>query len=193
MTLIDRIRTRTGTDLPDDELQAMIAVLAAEIDSRFGAAWPITVDFGDPADPATAGLRSLHLQRPADSTQPITVIEIDPGNSAGANERELATDDFRLLHGGRTLQRLISGTHPAPRWAPMVRITYTAQGSTAARDEAVIRLIALDMQTGRGAVKSERAGDYSWTAASEAERAEARAAVFEWLAGSLGRSGFSLA
>jgi hypothetical protein len=47
-------------------------------------------------------------------------------------------------------------------WAPLVKVTYTPIGDQAARDEATIKLIALDLSY-RGGLKSERAGDYQFT------------------------------
>jgi hypothetical protein len=70
--------------------------------------------------------------------------------------------DFAVLNGGRTLQRLIGGPNGRDYWAPVVRITYTPIGDQAARDEATIKLIALDLSY-RGGLKSERAGDYQFT------------------------------
>lgn len=37
-TLLDRLRERAGTDLPDAELEAMIAAIGEELDARFGPA-----------------------------------------------------------------------------------------------------------------------------------------------------------
>lgn len=195
MALIDRVKARTGSDLPDDELAAMIAGIEAEIDARFGPAGPITVDFGDPSDPDTRGLRTLRLARPLDAGEPVTIIETDPGwSGSGANDITLSPSDYRVLHGGRTLQRLLDGDNGRSRWAPLVSVTYTPAGAQGLRDEAVIRIMALDTpgQAAAG-LKSERAGDYSWTAATGAERAEAREAVFAWLGVALGGSAMPMA
>ncbi|MCX9146616.1 hypothetical protein [Erythrobacter sp. WG] len=163
MTLLDRVRLRVATDLPDEELEAMIDAIALELDARFGGAGAITVELGDPLDPASRFRTTLRLTRPADVAQPITVTEIDPGNTGNAaDEKVLAPSDFRLTHGGRTLQRLTGGPNGLPYWAPLVRVTYTPVGLAAARDEVTIKLIALDLSY-RGALRSERAGDYQFT------------------------------
>lgn len=162
-TLLDRVKLRIDTDLPDAELLDMIDAIAAELDARFGVAGATTVELGDPLDPASRLVKTLRLLRPADVTLAITVTEIDPGNTGNAaDERLLAPGDFRVLHGGRTLQRLTGGPNPAAHWAPMVRVTYTPTGLAAARDEVTIKLIALDLSY-RGALRSERAGDYQIT------------------------------
>lgn len=161
--LLDRVKLRLQTDLPDSELLVMIDAIAAELDARFGAAGAITVDLGDPADPANRLKTTLRLLRPADIGLPITITEIDPGNTGlAAHETELAGADFRVLHGGRTLQRLTGGPNARTHWAPLVRVEYTPIGLAAARDEVTIKLIALDLSY-RGALRSERAGDYQVT------------------------------
>lgn len=163
MALLDRVKLRVPTDLPDSELTAMITAISEELDARFGVAGAITVDLGDPADPASRGRTSLRLIRPANTALPITVTEIDPGNTgAAADETVLDAADFRVVHGGRTLHRLTGGPNGNPYWAPLVRVAYTPIGAASARDEAVIKLIALDLSY-RGALRSEKAGDYQIT------------------------------
>lgn len=163
MALLDRVKLRVLSDLPDGELQAMIDAITAELDARFGVAGAITVVLGDPADPASRFNTTLRLLRPADTAQTITVTEIDPGNTgSAADETELDAADFRVLHGGRTLQRLTGGPNARSHWAPLVRVEYTPIGLAAARDEVTIKLIALDLSY-RGALRSERAGDYQVT------------------------------
>lgn len=161
--LLDRVKLRLQTDLPDSELLAMIDAIAAELDARFGAAGAITVELGDPLAPADRLVTTLRLIRPADTAQAITVTEIDPGNTGlASHETVLDPADFRILHGGRTLQRLTGGPNARTHWAPMVRVAYTPIGLAAARDEVAIKLIALDLSY-RGALRSERAGDYQVT------------------------------
>lgn len=163
MALLDRVKTRSGSDLPDDELQAMLDGILADMDERFGPAGPITVYLGDLDDPCTRALSSLRLARPLDAAQPVTITESDPGNSGDASaEIELGASDYRVLHGGRTLQRLTGGANARRYWAPLVTITYTPTGEQAARDEAAIKIMMLDLSY-RGGLKSERAGDYQFT------------------------------
>ena len=163
MSLLDRVKTRTGSDLPDSELQAMIDAITAELDARFGPAGALTVEIGDPTDPTGRKMRNLRLVHPADTSQPITIIERDPGNTSGNDDAvELASGDFRVLHGGRTLQRLLLGPNPHNFWAPFVTVTYSPVVPTAQREEVTIKLIQLDLSY-RGALRSEKAGDYSFT------------------------------
>lgn len=161
--LLDRVRLRVETDLPDGELLDMIDAIAAELDARFGPAGAITVTLGDLNDPASRSNRTLRLIRAADAAMPITITEIAPGNTGNAaDETVLDPADFKLLHGGRTLQRLTGGPNGNPFWAPLVEVTYTPVGLVAARAEVTIKLIQLDLSY-RGALRSERAGDYQFT------------------------------
>lgn len=163
MGLLDRIRERTGSDLSDSELQAMIDGITAELDARLGPAGAIAVEIGDATDPYTANGRTLRLARPIDVAAAVTVVEIDPGNSgAAADSVTLDPADYQILHGGRTLKRRTTGPNGRSYWAPEVQVTYTPLGSAALREEAVIKLMQLDL-TYRGGLKSERAGDYSFT------------------------------
>lgn len=163
MVLLDRVKLRVGSDLPDSELQAMIDGIIGDMESRFGPGGNITVEVGDPVDPSSRMMRTLRLVRPLDIGQPVTIVESDPADSGlPDNDVTLATGDYAVLHGGRTLQRLTGGPNGRSYWAPMVRVTYAPIGEQAARDEAVIKVMQLDLSY-RGALKSERAGDYQFT------------------------------
>lgn len=163
MALLDRIKERTGSDLSDSELQAMIDAITAELAARLGPSGPITLTLGDPTNDASRYRQTLRLPRPADLDAAVTVTEIDPGNSGDvANRVDLTTYDYRVLHNGRTLQRLVTGPNGRRYWAPLVEITYTPLSDQSLRDEATIKLIQLDLSY-RGGLKSERAGDYSFT------------------------------
>lgn len=193
MALIDRVKERTGAGLPDSELQAMIDAITAEIDARFGPVGAVTVEIGDVTDPCSRDLRTLRLNRPLDANQPVSIVEIDPGWSGNAaNTVVLAANDYRVMHGGRTLARLWDGDNGRQHWAPLVRITYTPKEPPGVRDEAVIRLMHVDLSD-KGGLKSERAGDYSYTLATGQERTDAREAIFSWLNGLLGAGGMSMA
>lgn len=169
MPLLDRVRERTGSDLSDAELQAMIDAIAAELDARLGPVGQIVVELGDLSDPDSRFRRTLRLARPIDTAEPVTIVEIDPGNKGdGSAETGLEAADYAVRHGGRTLQRLTGGPNGRDYWAPLVRVTYTPIGEQAARDEAAIKLIQLDLSY-RGGLKSERAGDYQFTLSGDFE------------------------
>lgn len=164
MALIDRVKERAPSDISDSELQAMIDTISAELDARLGPVGPITVDLGDPSDPHSRLDRTLRVNRPIDTAQAVTITERDPGNSGDASaEIVLDPTDYRILHGGRTLQRLTTGPNGRTHWAPLIELTYTPVGiGEAIRDEATIKLMQIDLSY-RGALKSERAGDYQFT------------------------------
>ena len=170
MALIDRVKERSGSDLSDTELQAMIDAITAEIEARLGPTGERMIELGDPSDPDSRYLTTLKISPPLDAAQAVTVVECDPANSGlVAAEIELASNDYRMLHGGRTLQRLTGGSNGRQFWAPMVKITYTPKGDAgdqAAREEAIIKLMQLDLSY-RGGLKSERAGDYQFTLAGD--------------------------
>lgn len=163
MALLDRVKERTGSDLSDSELQSMITAITEELDARFGPAGEQTVDLGDPTDPASRRNRTLRMIRPIDTAQAVTITEIDPGNTGDASdETVLDASDYRIMHAGRILVRLTGGSNAREFWAPLVQVTYAPLGMAAAREEVTIKLIQLDL-TYRGGLKSEKAGDYSFT------------------------------
>lgn len=178
--LLDRVKERTGTDLSDGEILAMIDGIAQELDARFGPAGEMTVHLGDPTDPNSRFWSNLRLVIPADTAEAITIIERDPGNSGEAvAATTLDAADYRVLHNGRTLQRLTTGPNGRQFWAPLVEVTYTPQGLQAARDEVTIKLIQLDLSY-RGGLRSEKAGDYQFTLSGD--MAADREAILKTLA-----------
>ncbi|MEO9612629.1 MAG: hypothetical protein ABJG86_09750 [Nitratireductor sp.] len=186
MALIDRIRERSGSDLSDGELQAMIDAAVAEIEARHGPAGAITTMIGDPHEDRR-WRQTLSVLRPIDVGQPVELVEIEPARYGGASgETTLDPADYRVFPGGRILQRLTGGPNGNSQWAPLVRATYTPIGDQAARDEVAIKLVQIDLSY-RGGLKSERAGDYSFTLG--ADPAQER----EKLLASLGRQGFVMA
>jgi hypothetical protein len=155
MALLDRVKERIETDLSDTELQSMIDEVTAEIERRFGAAAAITVHRG-------GGTATIRLVRKLDTAEAVAVVEIEPANTGdAANRTALSADDYRVLHGGLTLERLIDGTNGRIFWAPLVEVTYTPVARAMQRDEIVIEVVQLQVQD-RG-LTSERAGDWSAT------------------------------
>jgi len=175
--LLDRVKERIETDLSDSELQAMIDEVAAEIERRYGPNAPITVHLGD--DSTAAGdRRFLTLARPLDTGQAATAVEIAPPGAGQPSARTtLDAADWRVLHGGRTLERLIDGPNGRRFWAPLVELTYTPVSDASQRDEVAIQVVQLEIQA-RG-LDSERAGD--WQAAYP-DLARTREALFAGLA-----------
>jgi hypothetical protein len=75
MPLLDRVKERTGSDLSDAELQAMIDGITAELDARLGPAGQLTVELGDLSDPDSRFRRTLKLARPIDTAEDVTIVE----------------------------------------------------------------------------------------------------------------------
>ncbi len=153
MVDLSRVKERIETDLSDTELQAMIDEVQSEINVKFGVIGSITI-FLDGDRDLDGDRRFLNLARPRDTGQTITVVEID-----GTDETTMAADDFRILHGGRTLERLIDGTNGRNFWERLVKVMYTPVSDVKERDEVIIQLVQLGI-TFRG-LSSEKAGDYS--------------------------------
>ena len=163
-TLLENIKARGGgSAFGDDAIQSLIDANTAEVVRRFGGDGEITIFIGDTDDAESRSRASLRLIRPADVEHPIAIVEIDPGDSADPSDRvTLADDDYRVIDSGRTLVRLFNGTNARRSWAPMTQIDYTPAFDAAARNEAVTKLTLLDLSY-RGGLKSERAGDYSFS------------------------------
>lgn len=169
MTTLSRVKERIETDLGDTELQAMIDEITAEIEAKFGVNGSITIHLG--GDRELAGdRRYISLTRPYSSD--ITITEID-----GTTETALSSDDYRIIHGGRTIERLTDGTNARSFWERLVKVAYTPVSDAEQRVEATILLTQLGIEY-RG-LKSEKAGDYS---ASMADYAEERDKIMGRLA-----------
>ena len=113
MALLDRVKERFPSNLSDPELQRMIDEANQEIIDRYGP-------HADPALPITVvsrGLvRMLDVARPVDPAQAIVITEfIRGGLLSDETSTVLATNDWRPWNGGRTLERLVTGTKPRVR------------------------------------------------------------------------------
>ena len=154
MSLLNRLKGRVETDVLDIELEAMIDAEVAEIEQRFGVNGSITA--------LEEGQRHfIIVHRPIDETETVVIVEIDPANTgAAANRTTVAADDYRIMDGGRTIERLIDGTNGRRLWAPLVELTYTPKSDQDRRDGTVIKLVQLSL-TYQGLDKQESVGDHS--------------------------------
>ncbi len=154
MSVLYRLKGRVETDLTDVELEAMIDAEVGTIVARFGAIAAITAL-------EDGWRRYIVVSNPIDETETIAIVEIEPVNTgAAANRTTLSADDYRILDGGRTIERLIDGTNGRSAWAHLVELTYTPISNQAERDETVIKLVQLSI-TYRGLDKQESVGDHS--------------------------------
>lgn len=154
MTLLDRVQARIETDLDPDELQRLIDEADQEIIERFGP-------HADPDDPITVTVdgrrRKLDLARPADEAEGLAVTEHLTAWGLGDQATTLAADDWRLANGGRTVERLASGSNARSRWGDRVEVTYVPHDDANQRQEVIVKLVQLAVEY-RG-VASERVGD----------------------------------
>lgn len=81
------------------------------------------------------------------------------------DDTALAADDYELRPGGRIVERLSDGTHPASRWRGYVDLQYTNAITDAERDQAAIALVQLETNFSPG-VAGERLGDHQVTLVS---------------------------
>lgn len=153
MALLDRIKARVSTDLTDAELQLMIDAVTAEIARRYGAIAAIT-------ERMPGSRVYISLARPIDTGETVTVAEVDPQHTGDSgSETTLAADDYRVLHGGRILERLLDGTNGRREWAPEVKVSYTPIDDSDKRDGITLEIVELQIRNPR--VGSERYGDSS--------------------------------
>ena len=144
----DILREHVETDLGDDALTRLIDDAVAAIARRHGDAASVTKTFLPGFD------ATLYCDPPIGSLTSIT-------ESDGDTETVLSADDTRLLYGGRHIERLATGTHPADRWASRVTVAYVPVDDSARRDRVTIDLVRLALQY--SALQSEGAGDYRAT------------------------------
>lgn len=157
MAVIDRVKERVETDLGDSELSSLIAEAQQAIRDRWGPD-------RDPENPITVTVdgvrRALDMARPIDTAADVVVVE-HATSVTGDTPTELASDDYRVRYGGRTVERLTTGTNPRSSWGHRVDITYVPVDDQARRDEATIKLVKLTITY--AAAKSVRVGDVSTT------------------------------
>lgn len=152
MTTLSRVKERIETDLSDTELTAMIDEITAEIEKRYGLNAAITVHLDGDRD-LDGDRKFISLVRP-DGGGTIAITEID-----GTDETVMSANDFRILHGGRTLERLADGDNGAELWQRLVKVVYTPVDDDKERVEVTINLVQLGIEY-RG-LKSEKAGDWN--------------------------------
>jgi hypothetical protein len=121
-----------------------------DITDRFG---PV----GEPIEyPARGETRRIDLPRPADVEEDISIVE-----TVGTTDTTLEPDDFRIWNGGRTIERLRTGTNQRFWFGTTCVITYTPVDDSKQRDEAAIKLAILNLQY--SGLASEQIGDERMT------------------------------
>lgn len=156
----DEIHAHVETDRSPDAIALLIADAEAAIIARYGphAPAPIEIERGPDAF-TTAGPTTIYFDRPAASVSSVSEFAGDPYSET---ETVLEAGDFRLLYGGRAVQRLGTGPHPAGSWAGRIVLTYVPVDDTAQRKRVCIDLVKLALRY--DAAKAQTAGDASETA-----------------------------
>lgn len=148
---VAQAREHIETDLVDAALQRLIDDADATIVERFG---PHTAAVTSTSfrDMQTDDL--LFLNRPM-SGNPTSVTEW----MNDFTSQLLDPTDYRILYGGRALQRLVSGVNGRSTWGARVVVVYTPADELAKRTRVEIDLVRLAAKY--EALDHETVGDYS--------------------------------
>lgn len=163
------LRAHVETDRSDDALALLIADAEAALIARHGPNYPGPVSLQrSQADLMLVSPSILYLERPIESIASVTEFWGDP---LGETETVLDPTDYRLLYGGRALERIGNAANPRWSWGHRVLISYAPVDDTAQRTRVCIDLVKLALRY--EARRSETAGDHSETALDDytAERA----------------------
>ena len=158
-------RTHVESDLSDAAVQRLIDDADALIVREHGPHAELTL--------TVPGLneRMLFLERPISDPADISSLVESWSFLAGPLYRTLDETDFFVWYGGRGLERLQTGTHPAWGWAERVAITYTPTVDDARRIRVTIDLVRIAAQY--EGLSAQTVGDHAETFTSYAtERAE---------------------
>lgn len=150
---VDQLKEHIETDRSEDSLQLLID--SAEDDIRAQAG-----EHDSQIDDLTGGDPFLFLSRPAQSITSIVerIYLVDT---------TLATNDYELRQGGRSLWRSPFGTHGWGNWGSRVVVTYVPKDDQNRRKRVLVDLVRLSLKF--NALKSERVGDFSSTSHDDYE------------------------
>ena len=172
----DEIHAHVETDRSPDAIALLVADAEAAIIARYGPHAPAPIELERVLGAfTTAGPTTIYFDRPAASIA--TVSEYD---SDALPPTVLDAADYRLLYGGRAVERLGTGPHPRAWWAGRVVLTYVPVDDTAQRKRVCIDLVKLALRY--DAAKAQTAGDASETALDDYTRERSN------LLGELGQS-----
>jgi hypothetical protein len=156
----DEIHAHVETDRSPDAIALLVADAEAAIIARYGPHAPTPIVLERVLDAfGVASPTTIYLDRPAASVSSVSEFAGDP---ASESETVLEAADFRLLYGGRAVQRLGTGPHPRAWWAGRVVLTYVPVDDTAQRKRICIDLVKLALRY--NAIRAQTAGDASETA-----------------------------
>ena len=162
---VEEFKLGFETDLDDDVLQQHLDSVEAELELKFGASDE------DGIEDFSGGSTYLFPVRPV-----LTVTSIV--ETVGITDTTLSSDDWKLWHGGRQIERLGNGTNGRLTWGERVRITFAGTDQLAIRRQVQNDLVKADIQfQGLTSVKSG-----NW-AGSNPDYAKLRTSILSRLTG----------
>lgn len=150
-----KIRQHVETGLEDGALALLVQAATDEVAARFGNDDEMTTTLYGWGD----NQLTHRLSRKASV---LTSVKERP--AYGNEETVLDTDDYDLIHGGKTLIRRADGTNPRRYWNEVVEVTYTPVEEKTLREQTIINLVKLEVQY--NGLAQERVGDYTSNMAS---------------------------
>lgn len=144
---VAELRQHLETDLSDQALQRLLDDADAEVVRRYGPHPP-----GPAVETHVGGNKYVFLRQRAAAIQSVT-------ETVRNVTTVLSSDDYRVLGGGRYLERLTSGPNPRVYWGDFVTVTFEPYDDRPQRRRVIIDLVRLALEY--NALESVDVGDYS--------------------------------
>lgn len=144
---VAELRQHLETDLTDQALQRLLDDADAEVVRRYGPHAP-----GPAVETHLGGNKYIFLRQRATAIQ--SVSETVRGVTT-----VLTSSDYRVLGGGRYLERLTSGPNPRVYWGDFITVTFEPYDDRPQRRRVIIDLVRLALEY--NALESVDVGDYS--------------------------------
>jgi len=156
------VKAQVKTSLADEELDAVIARIEAEITEAIGA--PYVNESTTITETVRGKAKNIYLNRPILSVSSVTEytqLSDTTGNALTENE------EFYVWAGQGRIERIYN------IWAEMVEVEYVPQDQRKKRTQVIIDLVRIELE--RTAMFQESVGgEYSFTAPSNWERERQR-------------------
>ncbi len=144
---VAELRQHLETDLSDQALQRLLDDADAAVVRHYGPHPP-----GPAVETHIGGSKYVFLRQQAAAVQSIT-------ETVRGVTTVLASNDYRVLGGGRYLERLTSGPNPRVYWGDFVTVTFEPYDDRPQRRRVIIDLVRLALEY--NALDSVDVGDYS--------------------------------
>ena len=126
-------RENMETDLPTDAIQRLLDASEEQIIRKFGPHLTAVTD------EMTGLSKFIFPSRPI-----VTVTTIT--ETVDTVDTVLATDDYKLIHSGRQIERLADGTNSRKLWGDRVKLVYVPDDQTKIRKGVQVDLVKLAIQ-----------------------------------------------